>query len=191
MAMLAAGLLLFLGLHSLRVFAEPWRQRSIARVGVPAWRAGYSVLSLAGFLLILKGYADANDASTLLYASPAWTRSLATLLTLPALVLLMAAYVPGTHLKARVGHPMLLGTLLWALGHLAANGRVADVALFGGFALWSGLAFAAARSRDRAAGTTWPARGVVRDAIAVVAGVTAWVAILFWLHGLLSGVPLR
>ena len=53
MAMLILGLLLFLGVHSTRVFADSWRARQIQRLGPMGWKALYSVLSLAGFALLV------------------------------------------------------------------------------------------------------------------------------------------
>jgi uncharacterized membrane protein len=73
------------------------------------------------------------------------------LLTLPAFILLVAAYVPGNRIKAAIGHPMVAGVKLWALAHLLANGSLADLLLFGGFLAWAVASFAAARRRDRAA----------------------------------------
>ena len=95
----------------------------------------------------------------MLWTPPVWTRHAAALLTLPAFILLAAAYVPRNAIKARLGHPMLLGTKLWAAAHLLANGNVADVLLFGGFLVWATLCFRAAKGRDRAAGTTYPSDG--------------------------------
>ena len=72
---LIAGLLLFLGAHSVRELAEPWRVRTIARLGVPAWRGIYSVLSIAGFLMIIKGYGEAGPLQQTLYQLPSWNLS--------------------------------------------------------------------------------------------------------------------
>ena len=52
MTLLIAGLLLFLGTHSLRIVADPWRARRIAQLGEGPWKGIYSVVSLAGFALI-------------------------------------------------------------------------------------------------------------------------------------------
>jgi uncharacterized membrane protein len=123
-----------------------------------------------------------------LWSPPVWTRHVAALLTLPAFVLLAAAYVPGTRIKAAVGHPMVLGTKVWAFAHLISNGRLADVLLFGGFLAWSIVLYAASRRRDRRTSVRRVAGSASRDAIAVVAGLVAWAAFAFWLHGMLIGV---
>lgn len=185
---LLAGLLLFLGVHSLRVFADGWRTRSIARVGVLPWKLVYSALSLLGLLMIIHGYGASRLEAVLLYAPPLWTRHLAALLTLPVFVLLVAAYLPGTHLRARLGHPMLLAVKSWALAHLLANGMLADVLLFGSFLAWAVLLYVVSRRRDRAAGHPRPSASMARDAIAVALGLGLWAAMALWLHGRLFGV---
>jgi uncharacterized membrane protein len=190
MSYLVLGLVLFLGTHAVRVVADPWRLRMIARLGVPAWRAIYSLLAVAGFLLIIKGYGAPDTLTAPLYELPAWVRLVTIALMLPAAVLLVAAYVPGTHIKQAVGHPMMLGTRVWAGAHLLSNGRLADVLLFGAFFGWALFAHHAARRRDLAAGTTYPARGWARDGIALLVGGAVWVLILAWAHRWVGGVPL-
>ncbi len=115
-------------------------------------------------------------------------RHLAGLLTLVAFVFLAAAYVPRNHIKARLHHPMVLGVIAWAAGHLLANGSVAGLLLFGSFLTWAVLSFIAARRRDRLGGvadTAGAARGTL---MAVAGGAVAWAVFAFWLHGVLIGV---
>jgi len=188
MLVLVLGLLLFLGLHSVRVFADDWRTAQLARLGEGAWKGLYSLGSLAGLALIVWGYGLTRTAPVELWSPPLWTRHLAALLTLVSFVLLAAAYVPGTRIKAAIGHPMVVATKVWAFAHLIANGRLADQVLFGSFLAWSVVLYAASRRRDRAAGTRYAAGPAWRDAAAVVLGVAAWAAFAFWLHGLLFGV---
>jgi uncharacterized membrane protein len=185
---LVLGLLLFLGVHSVRIVADGWRARTIAQRGEGAWKGGYTLLSLAGLALIVWGYGQARLAPQVLWASPLWTRHLAGALMLPAMVLLAAAYVPGNGLKARLRHPMLLGVKLWALAHLLANNTLADVLLFGGFLLWAVLAFRAARQRDRQQGLRHADGRSGATAVAVLAGLLAWALFAFWAHAVLIGV---
>lgn len=188
MTLLLLGLALFLGVHSTRIVAESWRTATIARVGEMPWKGIYSLLSIAGFVLLVIGYGAARQSPVVLYAPPVWTRHLAALLTIPAFVLLAAAYVPGNAIKRAVGHPMMAGVKVWALAHLLANGTLADVLLFGTFLAWAVLGFIAARRRDRAAGTSYPAGPASRTAIAVVVGLVAWAVFAFALHRPLIGV---
>ena len=188
MIVMVLGLVLFLGAHSVRVFADDWRAAQIAARGETVWKGVYSLLSLAGLVLIVHGYGLTRTAPVELWSPPVWTRHLASLLTLASFVLLAAAYVPRTRIKAAVGHPMVLGVKVWAFAHLLSNGRLADVVLFGAFLVWAIVLYGASRRRDRRSGTRHVAGPASRDAIALVAGVAAWAAFAFWLHAALIGV---
>ncbi len=188
MTALILGLVVFLGVHSVRIVGDGWRSRQIGRLGEAKWKGLYSLVSLAGFALIIWGYGLARAEPVVIWSPPVWTRQLAALLTVPAFILIVAGNVPGTRIKAAVGHPMVLGVKIWAFAHLIANGTFADVLLFGSFLLWSVVDFASARRRDRAAGTRYPPGSPARDAVAIVVGLAAWVIFGFWLHGWLIGV---
>lgn len=188
MTYLIVGLSLFLGSHLTRVVDDGWRTSTRDRIGPGAWKAIYSVIALTGFVLIVYGYGLSRQAPIELWSPPTWTRHLASLLMLPAFILLAAAYVPGTRIKQRIGHPMTMSVKVWALAHLLSNGRLADVFLFGSFLAWAVLVYIAARKRDRAAGVTYPAVGVSRDLIAVVIGVVMTAVFAKWLHVWLIGV---
>ncbi|MHB1302557.1 MAG: NnrU family protein [Acidiphilium sp.] len=187
MLLLILGLVIFLGTHSIRIFADDWRRRQIDRLGPQGWRGVYSVVSLAGLALIIVGFGAARAHPELLYAPPAWLRHLNIVFTLVAFVLVAAAYVPHNHIKAKIGHPMLAGVKAWAFGHLLATGMLRDVVLFGAFLVWAIVDFAASRRRDRAARVVYPAGSVTGDVAAVVIGVVVWLAFAFWLHTLLIG----
>ncbi len=188
MAYLILGLVLFLGVHSVRIFAEDWRTQTRARMGEGAYKGVYSLLSLLGFGLIIWGFGMAREAPVLLWVLPVGMRHAASLLTLIAFVFLAAAYVPRNGIKARFHHPMVLGIKAWALAHLMSTGTLAHVVLFGGFLAWAVLDFISARKRDRAAGTTYPAGTLPATAVTVVVGAVAWAAFALWLHGLLIGI---
>lgn len=188
MVYLIAGLILFLGVHSVRIAADGWRTRTLARVGEPVFKSVYSLLSLLGFALIVYGFGLARETPVMLWTPPLGMRHAASLLTLLAFVLLAAAYVPRNGIKARVHHPMVLGVKAWALAHLLANGSVAHMLLFGAFLAWGVVDFISARRRDRVAGTLYPAGTVAATAITVAVGMVAWAAFAFKLHGWLIGI---
>jgi uncharacterized membrane protein len=188
MTVLLLGLIVFLGAHSVRIVAESWRARQIDRFGLGPWKGIYSIVSVVGLALIVWGYGLARSDPVVLWQPPAWTRHLAALLTLPAFVLIAAAYVPGTHIKAKLEHPMLIGIKLWAVAHLIANGTLADVLLFGGFLAWAVFDFKAARARDRAAGVRYAPTGAPRDLAAIAIGFAAWIVFALYLHAWLIGV---
>jgi uncharacterized membrane protein len=188
MAVLILGLVLFLGVHSTRIVADGWRTATIARIGEKPWKGLYALASIAGFVLIVWGFGLARRNPVYLWEAPMGMRHLAGALLLIAFVLLVATYVPRNSIKARLHHPMVLAVMVWALAHLLANGNLADVVVFGAFLVWAVFSFRAARQRDRAAATVYPAGTAVATAIAVVIGVAAWALFAFFAHGYLFGV---
>ena len=188
MTLLILGLVIFLGAHSTRIFAESWRGAQIARLGPNGWKGLYSVVSIVGFVLLVWGYGIARQEPVPLWTPSIGLRHLGSLLTLVSFVFLAAAYVPRNAIKARLHHPMTLGVKVWALSHLVANHTLADVLLFGGFLVWAVLCFRAARARDRAAGTVYPAGTAAGTAITVAVGLGAWMVFAMWLHWPLIGV---
>lgn len=188
MAALTIGLLVFLGAHSIRIVADDWRSAQIARLGEQRWKSLFSLVSMFGFVLVVWGYGLARAEQTMVWDPPGWMHHVTLLLTLPAMVLIAAAYVPGNRIKAALGHPMVAGTKLWAFAHLLANGRVADVLLFGAFLAWASFDFAAARRRDRRTDTRYPRGTPARDVAAVAIGVVIWGLVAFVLHRWLTGV---
>jgi uncharacterized membrane protein len=188
MAILILGLVLFLGTHSTRIFAEDWRRATIARIGEKPWKGIFSLVSIATFVVLVWGYALARRQPVVVWMPPRGMAHVAALLTLVAFVLFAAAYVPGNQIKAKLHHPMILGVKTWAFAHLLANGTLADIVLFGAFLAWAIFDFIAARRRDRAAGTVYSAGKGSGTAIAVAVGVVTWAVFAFWLHGPLIGV---
>lgn len=188
MTVLILGLLIFLGVHSTRIFANDWRSAQVKRLGEGPWKGMYSLASIVGFGLIVWGFGLARQEPMLLWSPPTAMRHVAALLTLIAFVLLAAAYVPRNSIKSRLHHPMVLGVKTWAFAHLLANGKLADLVLFGAFLAWAIACYAAARKRDRAAGTQYAAGSAGATAATVIVGVALWALFAFWLHGLLIGV---
>jgi uncharacterized membrane protein len=188
MTPLILGLVLFLGMHSVRIVADDFRSAQVARLGLNGWKAIYSIVSIAGFVLLVYGYGLARESPTVLFVPPPWLRHVTALLTIPAFVLLAAAYVPGTRIKRAVGHPMVAGVKIWAFAHLLSNGTLADVVLFGAFLAWAVFDYVAARRRDRAAGIVYATGPVARDVTAIAVGLAAYVVFAFWLHAWWIGV---
>jgi uncharacterized membrane protein len=188
MLALVIGLLLFLGTHSIRIVADGWRAARIARLGLNRWKGLYSLASALGLGLIVWGYGLARAEPVALWAPPGWTSHLAALLTLPAFILIAAAYLPGNRIKPAVGHPMVAGVKVWAVAHLLSNGNLADVLLFGAFLAWAGLDFRSARQRDRAAGVTCRPGTAARDGLVIAAGAGVWALFAGFLHLWLIGV---
>ena len=186
MVWFVAGLVIFLGIHSVAIVAPAWRDAQFARLG-QRWKGVYSLISIVGFALLVWGYGQARQAPVVLYAPPTWLRHLALLLMLPVFPLLFAAYLPG-RLQRAAKHPMLLAVKFWALAHLLANGTLVDVLLFGAFLLWAGADRVAVKRRAQPRAVPGAPPSTMNDAIAVGGGLALYAAFLFGVHRWLIGV---
>ncbi len=185
MSVLLIGLALFIGTHSISIFAEGFRDRMAAKSEI-GWKAVYSLLSLAGIVLVVRGYADARLDPTLLYVPPVWLRHVAALLLLPVFVLFYAPYFPG-RIKTATKHPQLVAVKLWALSHLLVNGTLADVVLFGAFLAWAVVDRISLKRRTPREVMGAP-RGPLNDALLVVFGLVTYGVFVVWAHAALFGV---
>lgn len=186
MAILLVGLILFLGVHSISIFNEPFRDRAAARLGERAWQGLYGLIAIIGLVLIIWGYGLARQEPTVLYTPPVWLRHVALLLLVFVFPLLLATYLPG-RIKQAVGHPMLAATKLWAFAHLLANGMLHDVLLFGGFLVWAVADRISIKWRSPSPPPAAP-RSKFNDLIAVIAGMGLYVWFLLQGHVWLFGV---
>lgn len=195
MIQLILGLVLFLGAHSVRIWADGWRNQTIEAYGEKTFKGVYALVSILGFYLLVVGYGEARLQTVALWNPPIFTKHISLLLMLFSSILLMATYIPRNHFKMRLGHPMVLSVKVWALSHLLANGNLADLVLFGSFLIWAVLNFRSARARDRAQVQNSDA---IEDAplkpnlfatlIALFGGMALWALITFVLHAKLVGV---
>jgi uncharacterized membrane protein len=187
--LLILGLVLFIGIHSFSMARGP-RAAIIGRIGEGPYKGLYSLLSLAGIVLVAFGYGQYRAGGYFqVWDPPVWTRHLALLLVLVAFICFVAAYLPG-HIKARLKHPMLAGVKIWAFAHLISNGDLGSILLFGAFLAWAVVARISLKRRDVAAqhgGTAAPA-GWRNDILAVAIGTVVYLAFVFWLHPWLIGV---
>lgn len=186
MTILIIGLAVFLGIHSISIVTPGLRARAVASMGLNRWRGVYSLVSAAGFVLILYGFHLARQAPVVLYTVPVWMRHVAFLLMLPVFPLTLAAYLPG-RIKTAMKHPMLAAVKFWALAHLLSNGVLADVLLFGSFLAWAVCDRISLKRRpQQAIRTAPPAR--FNDLIVVIAGLALYAFFIFWAHMWLFGV---
>jgi uncharacterized membrane protein len=187
MSIFIIGLLLFLGIHSISIANESWRNHMVKITGERAWKGIYSLVAIFSFILVIWGYGVTRHDSALLYTPPIWLHHFSLLLLLPVFPLLIAAYFPG-RIKSVIKHPMLMSTKLWAVAHLLSNGSLVDVILFGSFfiwAIWDRISMAHRQPR--------PIPGApnsnFNDIIACVVGIGLYLTFVLWLHELLIGVP--
>lgn len=186
---LILGLLLFFAVHLVPT-SPSLRDGLVERFGERAYRAVFAVLSLIGMVLIVAGYHKLQvmpGKNPVLWDPPSWTRHIAFLLMLPAMILLVAAFVPS-RIRTAVKHPMLAAIKAWALAHLLVNGDLGSLVLFGAF-----LAFAVYdRISVKRRTVTVPAAppGILNDLLVVAGGLALYVFMLVWGHGALIGVPI-
>ena len=72
MIWLILGLVLFLGIHSVRIVAPEFRQAQIDQRGLNAWKGIYTVISIVGFVILVWGYGIARQDPVVFFVAPAW-----------------------------------------------------------------------------------------------------------------------
>jgi uncharacterized membrane protein len=183
MLLLLVGLALFLGAHSVQILAPGVRNGFIASRGAGAWKGLYSLISLAGFVLIIIGYGKARGGVALL--PDMGLKPVAFGLAWLGFILVAAAHIPANHFRSILRDPMVFGVGLWALAHLLVRSTPAGLALFGGFLVWAVVDFISLRMRGGAAPA---APKVMNTVIAILAGTVLGALFVHLLHKLLIGV---
>lgn len=187
MLLLIVGLVLFLGGHSLSIFAPAARDAWVSKLGETPFKALYGIVALGGLILLIIGYGQARMNPVVLYVPPAWTTHLVMLLMLIVFPALFATYLPG-RISRVLGHPTLVAVKAWAIAHLLVNGTLADVLLFGGFLAWAiadRISLKKRTPRDIPRAPSSP----VNDVLVVVLGLLAYAGFAFWAHPRWIGVP--
>jgi len=187
---LILGLILFFAIHLVPT-SPALRNGLVERFGEPAYKIGFSVLSLAGFVLIVLGYHKLQimpGKNPVLWDPPSWTRHIAFLLMIPAMIFLVAAFVPS-RIRTALKHPMLVAIKTWALAHLLVNGDLGSLVLFSAFLAFAVYDRITLKSRPDAPAPSAPP-GPLNDAIVVVGGLVLYAVMMLWGHGALIGVPL-
>lgn len=190
MLILILGLVLFLGIHSVRIFAPGLREALVERRGEGAWKGIYSLIALVGLVLIVWGYGIARQDPVVFWVAPLWMSHVTATLMFFSIIFLVVSQFPAGRIKAAVKHPMLLSIKIWAPAHLLVNGDLASLLLFGGFLAWAVFDRIAVKKRVRAGQAVEPVAGPVKwDIIAVAAGIVLYAAFVLFLHEWLIGVP--
>lgn len=189
MTYMITGLVVFFTAHLYTTFRSRTPERDLrARIGYGPYMGIYTVLSIAGLVLIVLGY-DAMRPAMIVWQPPVWTKHLNILFQLIAFIILFTAYTPTGHIRKAMKHPMLVGVKVWAAGHLLANGELNSILLFGAFLAYAVIDRVAVKKRgDNGPGADVKAN-VMGDVLAVAAGVAFWLVMLLWLHPILFGVP--
>ncbi|MBZ7922758.1 NnrU family protein [Ensifer adhaerens] len=189
MAILVLGIIIFLGLHLIRVVAPGFRAGVIESRGKGTWMGIYAILSLIGLCLIIYGFGQARSETGMLYNPPVFLRHIALLLMLFAFVIAAAGFLPAGRIAVAVKHPQVLSIKIWALAHLLANGETSSVLLFGSFLAWAVILRISLKRRERAGERVLPVfKSSTNDVLAIVIGLVVYVLFVWKLHEWLIGV---
>lgn len=189
MALLVLGIVIFLGMHLVRVVAPGLRTSVIDSRGKGTWMGLYTVVSLIGLGLIIYGFGEARMTTGMLYNPPVFLKHIALLLMLVAFICLAAGFLPAGRIAVALKHPQILSIKIWALAHLLANGETSSVILFGSFLAWAVIMRISMKRRQRAGEQVLPVfRSGSSDILAIIIGVVAYGLFVWKLHEWLIGV---
>lgn len=196
MLTLILGLVIFIGVHSVRIVVPNWRELSVDKKGLVSWRIRFGLLSILSLGFIVMGYAEARLEPIWLWFPPLFMRHVTSLIMLLSLFVLFSAMIPKSTLKKKLIHPIYIAIKVWAFAHLLSNGNAADVLLFGSFLIWSVVSFSTFRRRDKAAGLLDNAMpegskkesALVPNLIALSFSLVSWFVIVAFLHKAVIGV---
>jgi len=189
MNILIIGIVIFGGIHLFSMLAPAARDRIRARMGEGPWKGLYSLVSLIGLGLIVWGFSRTRagpEAADVLYVPAEWTRHAAMLLVLLGFIALSSFHSKG-YIKQWLQQPMSVGIALWATAHLLANGKKADVVMFGFFLALSLLDIVVSTMRGKVPHHQPQLRS---DIIAVVVGVILYLIFLFGFHPYVLNTPI-
>jgi uncharacterized membrane protein len=188
LAVMILGLLLFVGVHTLTT-QRKLRAQLIASWGEGSYKIVYALVSIAGLALIVWGFAHYRATGRIdVWQPPGALKHLTEALMLPAVILVVAAYIRG-RIYTALKHPMLAGVKLWAFGHLLANGDLGGIILFGSFLGWAVYDRISLKRRTDPGAPPIPVGGFGNDLIAVAVGIVAYLALGFAFHPVVIGVP--
>lgn len=188
LAVMILGLVAFFGVHTLTTQRE-LRARVVASMGEGAYKIGYALISLLGLVLIVWGFAHYRSTEWIdIWHPPRALKHFAAALMLPAVILVVAAYIRG-RIYTALKHPMLAGIKLWAAAHLLANGDLGGIILFGSFLAWAVFDRISLKRRADPGAPPIPVGGLTNDLIAVAVGIVAYLALAFAFHPVVIGVP--
>ena len=179
---LIAGLVIFFGVHIFSSFRAA-REKMIQRLGEKPYKAVYSLLALAGFILIVIGVGKAEQV--ILWEPAEWGGYGAVWFMPFAFISLAASFIPS-NFQRFTAHPLLWSVTLWALLHLLAIDSLAGLILFGAFGLYAVHAMSSQNARGARASQF--KRPLFNDAAVVVAGLIFFSLFLHF-HARLFGVP--
>jgi uncharacterized membrane protein len=164
------GLAMFFGVHTLTTMRSQ-RAALIARTGEVTYKVVYSLLSLVAIALIAYGFSRYRAAGMIeVWDPPRWLRHVNNLLLWPAFICIAAAYIPGDIKRV-------------------LNGDLGSIILFGSFLAWAVYDRITLKRRTDPGAPDFGLGGRDCDTLAVVVGTLVYLALGFWFHPYVVGVP--
>src|SRR4051812_28366342 len=115
------GLIVFFGVHTLTI-QRKLRAQVIAATGEGGYKIGYTLASFVGLALIVWGFAKYRATGWIdVWNPPTALKHITVALMLPAVIMVVAAYIRG-RIYTTLKHPMLAGGKLWGASHLPRQG---------------------------------------------------------------------
>jgi len=181
------GLVIFFGTHYFTALRKRDGAGIADRIGRGPYMGLYSIVSIIGFVMMAWGYAFLKPWIPI-YTPPTWGRHVTMALMLPAIIVLVSAYMrPTGFIKKAVKHPMLLAVKVWAFAHLFANGDLASIILFASFLVFGIVDRIAVKRRgDEGAAKANP--NVLGDLLSIAVGIALYLLLIYELHYMLFGV---
>lgn len=186
---LVLGLAIFIAIHLLPTQAE-LRSGLARRFGEGAYKGVFSLIALAGLVLIVVGYHKLHlhaGKNPQIWLPPHWGRHVTMALMLPVFPLLIAAYLPGK-IAGVLRHPMITAVKFWALAHLFVRGDLGSMLLFLAMLGWAVVDRISLKHREAGGLVTVRSGPVINDVIAIVAGLAIYYVFAKWGHPALIGV---
>ncbi|QDL90961.1 hypothetical protein FDP22_03645 [Paroceanicella profunda] len=178
MALLIIGLVLWWGAHLLKRLAPGLR----GALGETPGKGIVAAVLLLALVLMIAGYRQAEITDV--WFPPLWAWHLNNLLMLIAIALLGMGHSKG-RTRSWFRHPMLMAVATWGVAHLAVNGDLASVVLFGGMLAWAVVEMLVINATSPA----WvrpepgPAKGDLRLALITIAAFVLIVAVHWGVFG--------
>ena len=186
MGALIAGILLWSIVHLIKSVAPGFRKNLQDKLGKGPHKGLVALLIIIAVALMIYGWRTAQYE--FVYDPPIWGRHL-NMLTMIFAILLFGSAQGTSRIRQWIRHPMLTGMLVWAGGHLLANGDSRSVVLFGGLGLWALISIFTISRNEGAWVKPTETASAGREILGLVIALVLY-AVLFGTHRFYTGVPL-
>jgi len=183
MAMLVLGVAIWIGVHLVPSLGAPLKATLVGRLGAGGYKGLFALSIIVGVVLIIFGWRA--TVPSIIYSPPLWASHVTILLVAVAFILMGAANYP-TRIKRYIRHPQLTGIVIWAIGHLMANGDSRSLVLFGGLGLWALIEMPLINAREGAWEKPEPP-SVPAEIRGVIISLVIF-TVVFFLHPYFTGV---